>query len=91
MSAVQIDLIDWLAATAAPARVYLRRIDQARNMRRFYVLGIERDLFGGACLVVEYGRIGRPGRMLSRAFPSETDATAQLDRQRRQKIRRGYQ
>jgi hypothetical protein len=37
--------------------VHLRRIDPARNMRRFYRLDIQPDLFGGV-LLVKWGRIG---------------------------------
>lgn len=37
----------------------LRRIDRARNMARFYALGVEPTLFGEFALVREWGRIGR--------------------------------
>ena len=30
--------------------VHLRRVDPARNMRRFYRLDVQPDLFGGCCL-----------------------------------------
>ena len=44
--------------------VQLRRIDPTRNMRRFYRLDIEPDLFGGVRLVKAMGthRHGRPQR-----------------------------
>ena len=51
-----------------PTDVQMRRIDPARNMRRFYRLSIQPDLFGGASLVREWGRIGARG---SSARPSE--------------------
>jgi predicted DNA-binding WGR domain protein len=39
--------------------IELRRIDPAQNMRRFYRLDVQRDLFGAWCLIREWGRIGR--------------------------------
>lgn len=89
MSAVQLDLIDLIEAEW-PRPVYLRRIDPARNMRRFYALAIERDLFGKLCLITEYGRIGRSGRLVSRPCATEQDALQQFSRVFRQKARRGY-
>jgi len=47
--------------------VHLRRIDEARNMRRFYRLDIEPDLFGGALLMKTWdasARAARHGRAL---------------------------
>jgi predicted DNA-binding WGR domain protein len=38
----------------APA-LELRRIDAARNMRRFYRLDMQPDLFGGVLLVRQWG------------------------------------
>jgi predicted DNA-binding WGR domain protein len=32
-------------------------------MRRFYGLDVQRDVFGQWCLIREWGRIGRGGRM----------------------------
>lgn len=89
MSAVQLDLIDLIEAEW-PRPVYLRRIDPARNMRRFYALAIERDLFGKLCLITEYGCIGRSGRVISRPCMTEHEALVLFDRTRRQKERRGY-
>jgi hypothetical protein len=41
----------------------LFRIDPAKNMRRFYRLDVQPDLFGGVSLVREWGRIGRASRL----------------------------
>jgi predicted DNA-binding WGR domain protein len=41
----------------APA-LELRRIDAARNMRRFCRLDMQPDLFGGVLLVKEWERVG---------------------------------
>jgi predicted DNA-binding WGR domain protein len=38
--------------------IILHRIDPAKNMRRFYRLDVQRDLFGQWCLIREWGRIG---------------------------------
>jgi predicted DNA-binding WGR domain protein len=35
--------------------VELRRIDPAKNMRRFYRLDVQPDLFGGVLLMKEWG------------------------------------
>jgi predicted DNA-binding WGR domain protein len=70
--------------------LHLRRIDPARNMRRFYRLDIEPDLFGGVLLVKEWGRIGARGRMVAESYDSEVLAADALQRQADRKRRRGY-
>ena len=45
--------------------VELHRIDGARNMRRFYRLDMQPDLFGGVLLVRQWGRIGARGRIVA--------------------------
>ena len=42
-----------------PDQMGLRCEDASRNMRRFYRMVVQRDLFGGASLIREWGRIGR--------------------------------
>lgn len=44
-----------------PTTVEFKRVEPAQNMRRFYRITIQRDLFGGASLVRERGRIGSCG------------------------------
>ena len=68
------------------AAVSLYRTDPARNMRRFYHLDIQPDLFGQWCVV----RIGCAGRMQLEPYQTPAAAQAALDRQRRAKQRRGY-
>ncbi|RTL85967.1 MAG: WGR domain-containing protein [Hyphomicrobiales bacterium] len=70
--------------------IVLQRIDPAKNMHRFYRLGIAPDLFGRWCLVAEWGRIGRAGRLRSTVFDDMAQAMEALVRQRRLKERRGY-
>ena len=40
-----------------------RRLDPALNMRQFYSLEVERDLFGRMVLVRRWGRIGTAGEV----------------------------
>jgi predicted DNA-binding WGR domain protein len=70
--------------------VQLRRVDPARNMRRFYRLDMQPDLFGGVLLVKEWGRIGAHGRTVAERFDSEPLAADALQRQAERKKRRGY-
>lgn len=72
------------------SRVQLRRVDEARNMARFYVLAVQQDLFGGWWLVREHGRIGSPGRVMQHPFPSMDAAASALSKLWRQKVRKGY-
>ncbi len=70
--------------------VHLCRVDPARNMRRFYRLDIEPDLFGGVLLMKEWGRIGARGRMVAERYDSAAPALAALQKQAERKRRRGY-
>ena len=70
--------------------ITLHRIDAARNMSRFYRLDVQPDLFGAWCVMREWGRIGRPGRVRAEAYPTEAEASARLRRQQRAKQGRGY-
>jgi len=68
----------------------LHRIDRARNMRRFYRLDVQPDLFGGVLLVRQWGRIGARGRILDESYATETLAEDALRKQAEKKRRRGY-
>jgi len=70
--------------------VHLRRVDPARNMRRFYRLDMPPDLFGGVLLVKEWGRIGAHGRAVAERYDTEALAADALQRQAERKRRRGY-
>ena len=74
-----------------PRTLDLRRIDVARNMRRYYRLSVRRDLFGRACLIREWGRIGARGQSLIERHDDEGKAITSLMRLAAQKQRRGYQ
>ena len=69
--------------------ITLTRTDAARNMKRFYKLDIQPDLFGAWCLVREWGRIGQPGQVLTVPYPTPEEAQQALERQRRTKERKG--
>ncbi len=74
-----------------PRTLDLRRIEVARNMRRYYRLSVQRDLFGRACLIREWGRIGARGQSLIERHEDECKAITSLMRLAAQKQRRGYQ
>ncbi len=72
------------------APVLLRRIEDARNMRRFYLLDVQPDLFGGVFLVKQWGRIGTGGRIVDESYDSEALAADAMQKQAERKRRRGY-
>jgi predicted DNA-binding WGR domain protein len=74
----------------APTDIDLKRVNLALNMRRFYRMSIQPDLFGGASLVREWGRIGYRGRTLIERHKDEGDAVAALLKLSARKSRRGY-
>ena len=53
--------------------IILHRTAPAKNMRRFYRMDVQPDLFGAWCFIREWGRIGRAGqvRMVSYATAAE--------------------
>jgi predicted DNA-binding WGR domain protein len=66
--------------------VHLIRIDPARNMRRFYWLDVQHDLFGGSAVVKEWGRIGRRGgRVAGEWHLTEALAASAVQRQAERK------
>jgi predicted DNA-binding WGR domain protein len=69
----------------------LRRVDPEHGMARFYMLAIERDLFGTIRLVRTWGRIGTRGCELADVFETEEHAAEALERLVAVKRRRGYQ
>lgn len=73
-----------------PARIKLRRIDPAKNMRRFYLMTVQRDLFGGATLMREWGRIGSAGKLQQSHHVDEGQAVDELATLAQQKFKRGY-
>jgi predicted DNA-binding WGR domain protein len=70
--------------------VILYRIDPSRNMRRYYRLDVQQDLFGFWLFVREWGRLGYSGQTRIAAIPTLDEACLALQRQQRAKERRGY-
>lgn len=73
-----------------PDRIKLRRIDPAKNMRRFFLMTVQRDLFGGATLIKEWGRIGAAGKVVQDHHPDEGKAVDALAELAQQKFKSGY-
>lgn len=73
-----------------PTELQLKRIDPERNMRRFYRMSVQGDLFGGASLVREWGRIGFRGQTLIEPHCDEGSAVTALLKLAAAKRRRGY-
>lgn len=73
-----------------PDQARLRREDPSQNMRRFYRMVIQPDLFGGASLIREWGRIGSPGTVRIDHHPDEGMALTALMALATEKRRRGY-
>jgi len=73
-----------------PTAVDLKRIDPSLNMRRFYRMTVQPDLFGGASLVREWGRIGFRGQSLNEQHEDEGMAVTALLKLAKVKKRRGY-
>lgn len=73
-----------------PRDLDLKRIDPACNMKRFYRMTVQHDLFGGSLLIREWGRIGRRGQTLVEQHPDEGQAINSLLKLARAKRGRGY-
>ena len=69
---------------------HLERRDPARNMKRFYRLAVEFDLFGTVLLVREWGRIGTFGRRREAEMADRAEADREATALAGWKRRRGY-
>jgi predicted DNA-binding WGR domain protein len=74
-----------------PDCLRLRRVDGARNMNRYYFMAVQRDLFGGASLIREWGRSGRAGRVQVSHHADEGQAVDALSEFVSRKRKRGYE
>ena len=73
-----------------PTEVFLKKIDAENNKCRFYHLSICIDIFGDACLVRRWGRIGTYGHVKTEWHKNPGhahDALLKIDRTKR---KRGY-
>lgn len=73
-----------------PTCLHLQRVDPARNMRRFYRITTQDDLFGEVSLLRIWGRIGTQGRQLIDTYADEGSAINALIKLADEKRRRGY-
>lgn len=73
-----------------PEKIRIERIDLEKNMRRFYRIYVQPDLFGGASLFREWGRIGSGGRQMVDHYDDAGSAVDALLALLRTKTRRGY-
>jgi predicted DNA-binding WGR domain protein len=69
---------------------FLRKINPAENLNRFYLIDTRRDLFGNACVLREWGRAGQAGTVRVDHYPTDADAGAALLRLHQSKTSRGY-
>jgi predicted DNA-binding WGR domain protein len=74
----------------AMALAHLHRIDPEANMARFYCIDVAATLFGEACVLRSWGRIGTQGRTSIETWASAAEAEKAAARTLRQKVRRGY-
>ena len=70
--------------------IALRRLDPETNVARFYVLTLERDLFGNSVVTRRWGRAGTTGRVITEPFATETAAAEAMAALAAAKRRRGY-
>lgn len=68
----------------------LERIDETRNMSRYYVLSIEPTLFGDTGLIRQWGRIGAAGKRRIDLHADGAKARIALDVWLMRKLKRGY-
>jgi len=71
-------------------QLYVERIDAKKNMARYYAMSIEPNLFGEACLIRRWGRIGTVGQTREHHFAREDEAVSLLLQLLRKRRSRGY-
>jgi predicted DNA-binding WGR domain protein len=70
--------------------IMLTRIDNKRNMARFYKLDVQPTLFGEWAFVREWGRIDRAGTVRMEVHPSRGLADLAMALSWTRKLKRGY-
>lgn len=68
----------------------LLKIDPTKNMRRFYELDIQPNLFGGHSVIRSWGRIGTKGQIKVELHDNEMLAEHSCKKVRLSKLNRGY-
>ncbi|MCQ0090320.1 MULTISPECIES: WGR domain-containing protein [Rhodobacterales] len=74
-----------------PTALRLLRTDPDRKTRRFFLLTVQRDLFGCAFLVREWGYAGTSRRVSYRLFRDEGCAVDALAEDAKRMKNQGYQ
>ncbi|MCT4655087.1 MAG: WGR domain-containing protein [Cohaesibacter sp.] len=74
----------------ASSSLLLHRSDARLNMRRFYLLTLQPDLFGSVSLVRNWGRIGGRGQIRHDSHPNDAQAIATYCALAQQKLAKGY-
>lgn len=87
---VESALSDPAAMIAQPYQLYVERTDPTKNMARYYAMSIEPTLFGEACLIRCWGRIGAGGQKLVHHFRREEEAVTLFLELLKKKRSRGY-
>ena len=70
--------------------IVLRRVDADARTANFYVLTLERDLFGNVVVTRQWGRVGTAGRQITDPFLTEEAAVEAMTALAAAKRRRGY-
>ncbi|MBY5551749.1 WGR domain-containing protein [Rhizobium leguminosarum] len=71
-------------------QLYVERTDASKNMARYYAMSIEPNLFGEACLIRRWGRIGARGQRREHHFMREEEAVRLFLQLLRKRRSRGY-
>lgn len=71
-------------------QLYVERIDAEKKMARYYAMSIEPNLFGEACLIGRWGRIGANGQRREHHFAREEEAVGLILQLLRKRRLRGY-
>ena len=70
--------------------IVLRRIDPQSNAAQFYMLTLERDLFGNVVVTRQWGRVGTAGRQITQPYPTMGEAVEAMTVLAAAKRKRGY-
>jgi predicted DNA-binding WGR domain protein len=81
---------DYHGMTLYTFQLYCQRIDQHRNVARYYQLSVQPTLFNEVAVVRYWGRIGTKGGQMREFFANEREAARHFLELARQKKLRGY-
>lgn len=81
---------DDVGMISQPYQLYVERTDPTQNMARYYAMQIDQTIFGEACLIRRWGRIGKHGQEKQHVFEREEEAVLLFLDLLKQKRARGY-